>query len=220
MTFSERLKELRKKYNLNQAEIANILNVGQRQISYYENDRDIPPLPALIRLSNYFGVSLDYLSGRSDNPRYEDFIENAEIELFNEAEEFIKIGINAEVNSDNEFIGLVGNFMKNFYNSRKPKYTSPLARLRLIFATREEANQRLSHPKTIKVHLITPEPFRRATLLNPKEFLKERGILPQEVQDIKPLKAGEKTRVQLLTEELDKLEEEYIRSNPLPKTDK
>lgn len=74
MKFSERLKELRKKYNLNQTELANILNVGQRQISYYENGRGIPPLPFLIRLSNYFGVSLDYLAGRSHNPRYEDFI--------------------------------------------------------------------------------------------------------------------------------------------------
>ncbi|WP_246105429.1 helix-turn-helix domain-containing protein [Sporomusa termitida] len=64
--FSDRLKTLRNKHKINQTVLANLLNVSQRQISYYENGKDTPPLPALITLADYFGVSLDYLVGRSD----------------------------------------------------------------------------------------------------------------------------------------------------------
>jgi transcriptional regulator with XRE-family HTH domain len=212
MQFSQRLKDLRIKNKLNQTQLANFLNVGQRQVSYYESGEDIPPLNTLITLSNYFGVSLDYLTGRDDDPRYENFVANAEAVLISEAEALIPYGINAEVNSKNELLGSVGKFMINFYNSHKQKYTAPLARLRLIFATREFANWHLN-PRTIKVHLITPDYLRKSSLLNPKAFLQERGILSQEVLDIKPLKAGEKTSIQLLIEELDKLEAEYHTPN-------
>lgn len=85
-----------------------------------------------------------------------------------------------------------------------------MAHLRLIFATRELAYQHLN-PKSIKVHLITPEPFRTSTLLHPKNFLRDRGILPQEILDIKPLNPGEKSSIQLLIEELDKIEEDWNR---------
>lgn len=209
INYFQRLKDLRIKNKLNQTQLASFLKVGQRQISYYESGGDIPPINTLIALSDYFGVSLDYLTCRSEDPRHEDFVDNAEAILLTEAETLIPLGKNAEVNSKNEHLGSVGSFMKNFYTSRRQKYTSPLARLRLIFATRELANHHLN-PKTIKVHLITPEPLRTATLLNPKAFLKERGIIPEDVLDIKPLKPGEKNQLQLLEEELGKLEKEYV----------
>jgi transcriptional regulator with XRE-family HTH domain len=64
--FAERLKELRSKHKINQTILADLLNVTQRQISYYESGQDTPPLPSLITLADYFNVSLDYLVGRSD----------------------------------------------------------------------------------------------------------------------------------------------------------
>lgn len=208
MQFSQRLKELRVNNKLNQTQLANFLKVGQRQISYYESGQDIPPIHTLIALSDYFGVSLDYLTGKSNDPHYEDFVGNAESMLLNEIETLIEYGINAEINSKNELWGSVGRWLKDYYLSHRQKYTAPLARLRLVFGTREIANEFLN-PKTIKVHLITPEFLRKANLFNLKAFLQERGYIPHEVLDIKPLKLGEKTSVQLLIEELDKLEAEY-----------
>lgn len=69
MIFAERLKELRKKHNVNQTALANLLHVSQRQVSYYESAQDTPSLPSLITIADYFDVSLDYLVGRSDNPK-------------------------------------------------------------------------------------------------------------------------------------------------------
>lgn len=66
--FAQRLNELRTKHKLSQTALASLLNVSQRQISYYESGKDTPPLPALIALADYFNVSLDYLVGRSDKP--------------------------------------------------------------------------------------------------------------------------------------------------------
>jgi Predicted transcriptional regulators len=68
LIFAERLKELRNKHKISQAALAELLKISQRQISYYENGKDTPPLPSLIILADYFGVSIDYLVGRSDKP--------------------------------------------------------------------------------------------------------------------------------------------------------
>jgi repressor LexA len=69
MQFHERLKKLRKIKKVNQTVIAELLGVGQRQISYYESGQDIPSLPLLIILADYFNVSLDYIAGRTENPK-------------------------------------------------------------------------------------------------------------------------------------------------------
>lgn len=214
-TFGQRLKYLRNNVNMTQQQIATLLGISTRQYQLYEADQSYPSFLGLITLSNYFGVSLDFLTGRSDDPRYEDFVDKAESALLSEAETLISQGINAEVNSNNELLGSVGNFIKGFYNSYKQKYTAPLAHSMLISETRKLANWHLN-PRTVKVHLITPAYLRTASILNPKAYLQERGVLPQEVVDTKPLKAGEKTDIQLLIEELDKLEEEYKKSKSTP----
>ncbi|CFX15595.1 Cro/C1-type helix-turn-helix domain [Syntrophomonas zehnderi OL-4] len=67
-TLGERLRELRKTKNLKREELAEILGLGPRIITFYEtNDRD-PSLKVLLALADYFNVSLDYLVGRSDDP--------------------------------------------------------------------------------------------------------------------------------------------------------
>lgn len=62
--FSKRLKELRKKSNISQAELALILGVNQKVISDYEKGAIFPSFSNLIALADYFNVSLDYLVGR------------------------------------------------------------------------------------------------------------------------------------------------------------
>lgn len=69
MTFPERLKELRISRNLTQKEVAD--SVGMASVAYqrYEYGTREPAYQNLIALADFFGVSLDYLVGRSDDPK-------------------------------------------------------------------------------------------------------------------------------------------------------
>lgn len=61
-----RLKTLRTEKNLTQAEISSIIKRTASAYSNYEKGIHVPPLDTLIALADYFGVSLDYLVGRTD----------------------------------------------------------------------------------------------------------------------------------------------------------
>ena len=63
--YLRRLKGLREEKNLNQEQLAKILNISQRTYSYYENGRDIPIL-LLIKLADFYNVSIDYLLNRTN----------------------------------------------------------------------------------------------------------------------------------------------------------
>ena len=67
--FSERLKESRSKKGSLQKNVAELLNISDRQYRSYEAGEVDPPLSKVIALADYFNVSLDYLVGRSDDPR-------------------------------------------------------------------------------------------------------------------------------------------------------
>ncbi len=62
------LREIREDRDIKQKDIANVLNVSQNTYSQYETG--IIPITAetLIKLADYYGVSIDYLLDRTDNP--------------------------------------------------------------------------------------------------------------------------------------------------------
>ena len=65
----ERIRNLREDHDLKQRQLAEILNCSQRVYSNYEHgDIDIPT-EILIKLSDYYGVSIDYILGQTDNPK-------------------------------------------------------------------------------------------------------------------------------------------------------
>ncbi len=66
--FWVRLKEIRKKKGISQIKMAIDLNTNQNTISRYENGKREPSISDLIRIADYFDVSIDYLLGRTDNP--------------------------------------------------------------------------------------------------------------------------------------------------------
>lgn len=66
LKFAQRLKSLRKEKGLKQSELAQALNVTQRKISYWETAQLEPDLLSLWKISNFFGVSCDYLIGKSE----------------------------------------------------------------------------------------------------------------------------------------------------------
>lgn len=61
-----RLKELRKKRKISQLKLAMDLNMNQNTISRYENLERQADYETLIRFADYFGVTLDYLLGRTE----------------------------------------------------------------------------------------------------------------------------------------------------------
>lgn len=61
-----KLKELRIDSGKTQKEIADYLNVKQNTYSQYENGKRQVPIDALIRLAEFYDVSVDYLLGRTE----------------------------------------------------------------------------------------------------------------------------------------------------------
>lgn len=63
-----RLKELRKKRNISQLKLAMDLQLNQNTISRYETGTREADYSTLIKIADYFDVSIDYLLERTDNP--------------------------------------------------------------------------------------------------------------------------------------------------------
>ena len=61
-----RLKKLRKERKISQLKLALDLNMNQNTISRYENLERQADYETLIRFADYFGVTLDYLLGRTE----------------------------------------------------------------------------------------------------------------------------------------------------------
>ena len=63
-----RLKDIRKRKGISQLKLAMDLNMNQNTVSRYETGEREPGIDELIRIADYFNVSVDYLIGRTDNP--------------------------------------------------------------------------------------------------------------------------------------------------------
>ncbi len=67
-----RIKDLREDANMRQADLAEAVGIDQRTISNYETGKTNPDSFALIKLADYFHVTIDYLVGRTDYNSFED----------------------------------------------------------------------------------------------------------------------------------------------------
>lgn len=65
----QRLRYLRQQRNLTQHQIASQLNVVVQQYQTYERGIRKPSYEVLLALADCFDVSVDYLMGRTNNPR-------------------------------------------------------------------------------------------------------------------------------------------------------
>ena len=64
--FAERLLELRREKGISQATLAKSVEVSYAVVCYWETNRSEPTAPNLVKLADFFDVSIDYLLGRSD----------------------------------------------------------------------------------------------------------------------------------------------------------
>ena len=65
----KRIRDLREDNDLTQREMGEILNCSQRVYSDYERGNLDISTEILIKLADYYDVSVDYLLGRTDNPK-------------------------------------------------------------------------------------------------------------------------------------------------------
>ncbi|MCI9402250.1 MAG: helix-turn-helix transcriptional regulator [Oscillospiraceae bacterium] len=66
--FSTRLRKLRRDADISQKVLADVIDVSTNQISQMEKGLKTTTLARLCLLCDYFGVSADYLLGRTDEP--------------------------------------------------------------------------------------------------------------------------------------------------------
>lgn len=64
-----RLKELREGKGYTQTKVAEDMYVDQTSISHYENGSREAGNHMLVRFADYYGVSIDYILGRTENPK-------------------------------------------------------------------------------------------------------------------------------------------------------
>ena len=70
MIFSERLRLLRSNHKLTSKQVYEAIGISQATYYRYETGEREPNCQVLIALSDFFNVSIDYLSGRIDKPFY------------------------------------------------------------------------------------------------------------------------------------------------------
>lgn len=83
------LKKLRVEKEMNQKELANILEINRVQYNQYENDYNNIPIKHLNTISNYYDVSIDYILGLTDKLKYQNSYK--ELELANSSQRIKEI---------------------------------------------------------------------------------------------------------------------------------
>lgn len=63
-----RLKALRKSRGYTQISLQMQIGIEQSLLSKFENGERTPPTETLVRLADFYNVSIDYLLCRTDNP--------------------------------------------------------------------------------------------------------------------------------------------------------
>lgn len=66
-TFALRLRMLRKKARMTQADVADVLNLHRTAYTKYETDKASPDQACLLELAELFHVTVDYLLGKNED---------------------------------------------------------------------------------------------------------------------------------------------------------
>ena len=69
MAYYRRIREMREDHDLTQKQVAEALGMKQPQYFRYEQGYRDFPTDLLIRLADLYNTSIDYLLGRTDDPR-------------------------------------------------------------------------------------------------------------------------------------------------------
>lgn len=88
--FPKRLKYLRTKKKISQTEMGELLGISRQAYGKYESGASEPDQKTMIKLSAYFGVTIDYLVGHSNHPKLSEKEDIEADEYIKELEEMLK----------------------------------------------------------------------------------------------------------------------------------
>jgi transcriptional regulator with XRE-family HTH domain len=108
----KRITETRENHGMNQAELAEKASVTPAAISQIEKGTRVPTIPVLHRIANVLGVSLDYLTGKTDTSELQDLLQHDDFVAFFRG--FESLG-----SEDKEIIKKHIDFLKSQYEGRK-----------------------------------------------------------------------------------------------------
>lgn len=95
-----RIRDLREKNDISQIELSKKLNISNTTLSQYESGKRIPSDEIKLKIADHFNVSIDYLLGRTDNPKEyiepEGNLDKENIEFKTYEEIFIELRKNLE----------------------------------------------------------------------------------------------------------------------------
>ncbi len=124
MEFKDRIKSLRLAKGLTQDDLAEVLNYGRTAIANYEAGRSEPAYTDLLRISNYFSCSIDYLLGKTDKVSNDTPVSSVEVmnTVYNKLLEkgIIKQGEEIDENKMKEIAELLGKSI-DIYTILNPK---------------------------------------------------------------------------------------------------
>lgn len=69
MDYVKRIRDLREDNDKTQQEVADYLSTSQTMYARYERGANEMPIRHLIKLADFYGVSTDYILGRTDNQK-------------------------------------------------------------------------------------------------------------------------------------------------------
>lgn len=69
MDYTKRIRDLREDNDKTQQEVADYLSTSQTMYARYERGANELPIRHLIKLADFYGVSTDYILGRTDNQK-------------------------------------------------------------------------------------------------------------------------------------------------------
>lgn len=64
-----KIRDLREDRDLNQTQVAKMLGMSQTGYSKYDTGENDVPTEVLIKLADFYGVSIDFLLGQTNNPK-------------------------------------------------------------------------------------------------------------------------------------------------------
>lgn len=92
------MKKIRESLQLTQVKVANDLKLSRQVYNFYENGKRNPDMQTLIKIADYYGVSIDYLLGRTNVIKPENIDEDDLFSKINTADSETKASVEQFLN--------------------------------------------------------------------------------------------------------------------------
>lgn len=92
------MKKIRELLQLTQVKVANDLKLSRQVYNFYENGKRNPDMQTLIKIADYYGVSIDYLLGRTNVIKPENIDEDDLLSKINTADSETKASVEQFLN--------------------------------------------------------------------------------------------------------------------------